>query len=754
MKKVILLLAISLSIALASIAQTQQGIVKTPGRLGSNGQVIAGNRLSGATVHVKGRSAVVSGANGTFSFPIPANKFAIQSVKKQGYILMDPEATARQYTFSSNPLILVMDTPDQQTDSKLANEKKIRRSLQRQLQAKENELEALREENRISREEYQRQLQQLYAEQESNEKLISDMAERYSRIDFDQLDEFNLRISDCIINGRLTEADSLLRSKGDINTRIAGLKRDEGALAAEEAELAQRQQKLEKSKAGTLAAKDDIAQDCYNYYQKFLMEHQNDSAAHYLELRASLDTTNLQWIETAGSFICDYLADYDLARQYFERGLARAISMDGEQSQWAATFYGDLGLLCSTTGDYAAAQEYYQHVMAIGDHLKDGQLTGIAHEGIGNIYLIRQDYNNAISSYLKATQAFNNGAVADELRVAQLKNNLGLSYAHNGEVELALEQHFKSLADFERLEGAEHPDVATCCDNIGTDYYMAKDYRQSMDYFKRAIAIREQVLGKNHPITAHSYNNMGVVCAALQEYDMAAEYYTKSYEVLKRYMGDDHIYTAAALSNLSIMHERMGNLSQAAQYMEQCVSIYDKVLDPNHQTLALSCTKLGLLLSSLGDYAHAAHYLSRAMEIKRHQLGDDNEEVESYRAVVAKTRYRQALADKDMHDFLQQYCFVARVMDGGVAATQYGMSGDYVLLEYCGWSDADVNSVFDKGKEMDGKPKDIVVLKDGVVAGFHFEDKMGIEISIRSLASGEREHINQSYEQWKRENKN
>ena len=45
----------------------------------------------------------MSQANGTFSFPIPANKFLILSVKKQGYVLADPETTTRQYSYSFNP---------------------------------------------------------------------------------------------------------------------------------------------------------------------------------------------------------------------------------------------------------------------------------------------------------------------------------------------------------------------------------------------------------------------------------------------------------------------------------------------------------------------------------------------------------------------------------------------------------------------------------------------------------------------------
>ena len=306
-------LSITLLVALCATAQTQQGYVKTKGRKGSDGTVIAGKRIAGATVQVKGRNAVITQANGVFSFPIPANKFYIQSVKKQGYVLNDPEMLTKQYVFSSNPLILVMETPEQKTDDKLASERKIRRTLQRQLQQREDEIEDLKEQNKITREQYQQALQQLYAEQETNEKLISEMAERYSQIDYDLLDEFNTRISDCILEGRLAEADSLLRSKGDINDRINAVHKAEAIEAAEAAEIAERQQRLDESRAGTQASKDDIAQDCFHFYEKFKLEHNNDSAAYYLAQRVRLDSTNVAWLSDAGDFASDYLADYPMA---------------------------------------------------------------------------------------------------------------------------------------------------------------------------------------------------------------------------------------------------------------------------------------------------------------------------------------------------------------------------------------------------------------------------------------------------------
>ena len=176
--------------------------------------------------------------------------------------MTDPDMLSRQYAYSKNPLVLVLETKEQQTDDKLAAERKIRKTLQRQLQEKEDEIESLKEQQKLSEEEYRKQLQEMYAQQESNEKLISEMADRYSRMDFDQMDDFNRQVNYLIINGRLLEADSLLNKKGNIRERILILDRHH------EANIQQREN-LEKSEFLEQRQREEIAQDCYNKYKIF-----------------------------------------------------------------------------------------------------------------------------------------------------------------------------------------------------------------------------------------------------------------------------------------------------------------------------------------------------------------------------------------------------------------------------------------------------------------------------------------------------
>ena len=215
-----ILLSVALMLSVMLSAQTQQGYVKTKGRM-VEGKLVPGQGLKGTMVSIKGRTAVLVQSNeGTFSFPVPDGQYHLDSVKKNGYQLIDMDLCPRSYKASPNPLYIIMETPEQQLQDKLNAERKIRRNLQKQLQEKEDEIEALREDNKITLEEYQKSMQKLYEEQESNEQLISDMARRYSELDYDQLDEFYRQVSYCIENGDLVKADSMLNTRGDLGRQV------------------------------------------------------------------------------------------------------------------------------------------------------------------------------------------------------------------------------------------------------------------------------------------------------------------------------------------------------------------------------------------------------------------------------------------------------------------------------------------------------------------------------------------------------
>lgn len=314
-------------------AQTQQGVVKTRGKM-VNGKLVPGEGLSGATVLLGDRNVVSNGENGTFSFPTRGNRYLVKGCKKQGYQLIDMQV-CREYKYSDNPLYLVMETPEQQQSDLLAKERSLRRDLLWRLQQREDEVDNLN----LSLQEKNRLLQEINRQCDENEKLIKDLAQYYSTLDYDRLDEFQRQVAYLLENNELEKADSMLRSRGSIDGRIREIQREQEAEAKEDAIIAERQKNNDASKAGTRKKLEDVASDCYSFYLRFSQDHQNDSAAHYLGYRAILDTTNIEWQNEAGRFIEKYLADYKKGLAYYRRCLRQAFFQEGEEGKWVATSY-------------------------------------------------------------------------------------------------------------------------------------------------------------------------------------------------------------------------------------------------------------------------------------------------------------------------------------------------------------------------------------------------------------------------------
>ena len=424
---VVCLLFVGISVA---SAQTQRGYVKTRGRLQSDGTTIPGTRLSGATVTLKGNKSVTSGANGVISFAVSNKSFCIINVRKNGYQIYDRDLLGKTHSYSSNDLLVVMDTPDNVLADKLASERKIRRTLQRQLTEKEDEIEALKEQHKITEEQYQKRLQALYKSQENNEKLISEMAEHYSTIDFDQVNEFQRRVAAFIQNGELMRADSLLNTKGSMEERRAQIEKNRFVLNANAEELKKRQEEQEKGEALQTKTIEDFAADCYSRADICKIRHDNDSAAYWLRMRADVDTLNIEWQLEAGLFIHDYLSDFTTSLYYYHRALAVAIAQEGENGENVAGSYNNIGSVYDSQGDYVQALEMYQQslkiYLAIFGEIHPNVAT--IYSNIGNVYSSQGDYVKALEMYQQSLKIFL--AIFSETHpyVAGSYNNIGYAY--------------------------------------------------------------------------------------------------------------------------------------------------------------------------------------------------------------------------------------------------------------------------------------------------------------------------------------
>jgi len=622
--------AILLSLTTATLqlnAQTQHGYVKTKGRLASNGTVITGTRISGATVHVKGRSAVLSQSNGTFSFPIPAQSYYLQSVQKQGYVLTDPDVLSNQYAYSENPLVLVLETPSQQVEDKLAAEKKIRRTLQRQLQEKEDEIESLKAQQKLTDEEYRKKMQEIYTQQESNEKLIGDMADRYSRMDFDEVNEFNRRISQLILDGNLTEADSLLNTKGDINTRIAALRQHQEADAKAEQEINKKQKKLEKSKELTQKELEDLAQDCYSKFEIFKLQHNIDSACYHIELRASLDTTNVEWQINAGDFLRKYMALYKKALSIYKRAARISSLLFGQDSEEYAKACGGISDTYREMAQYDEADRWIEKAISIQSNNNDGVTLALA-----DIYKSKSSLCYSIGDYSAALDFSQRSlAIKEQMLgknsefVATDVENIGVIYMEMGKYDLALVFLERALNIQEFGHGEVHSvELASIYNSMGMVYKRKKDFPKAIDCFEKAISYGGAILGEGHPDIGMRYNNLGSIYDDMGELDLAFDNYNHALHIVTNVYGEIHPRVAIVLNNIGSVYFKRKDIVRSLEIMNKVVTIEECIYGKDNSDIAISYANISALYMANEDYVHALEYAEKAYLVFNEKLGEEH----------------------------------------------------------------------------------------------------------------------------------
>ena len=392
-------------------SQSQKGIVKTRGKM-INGTHVPGQGLPGTVVAVRNKgNFLIQKKDGSFSFSVYEGGYVLDSVKKQGYVLLDADIISKTYSYSENPLCLVMETPDQILQDKVMAMKKINNTLSSRLAIKEAELDSLVAQSKITMQEYNQALEKLYSEREKNTSLVSEMAENFSQIDYDFLDDFTRKVSDLILNGDLERADSLLNSRGNINSDVENLmqlreanEKEHENLKREETRLRKRKADHKKSLELERVQMEDLAYRCYNKFKIFKLSHNNDSAMYYLECRVQLDTANIDWNMAAGEFMYTYMSNYGKAVDYYERAIRHAVKQ-GDTSA-IALCYNNIAKICLDVEKFDLAIEYVTKGLELNNAEYGYKSSGVAasHSILGGVYYAQGKFDIALEEYKKAME--------------------------------------------------------------------------------------------------------------------------------------------------------------------------------------------------------------------------------------------------------------------------------------------------------------------------------------------------------------
>ena len=278
------------------------------------------------------------------------------------------------------------------------------------------------------------------------------------------------------------------------------------------------------------------------------------------------------------------------------------------------------------------------------------------------------------------------------------------------------------------------------------------NYDKALEYYNKALEIDLSVHGDRHPNVATCYNNIGGVYDSQGNYDKALEYYNKALEIRLSVLGDGHPNVATCYNNIGGVYDSQGNYAKALEYCNKALEIFLSVFGENHPNVFTSYCNIGITYYMQGLYSEAKVNLIKAAEIGKTFLNVDDVNMQTLLSLLYRSQIRSSSPEDDEYSsFMSDKAFTAKVVSDKTPASQQGMSGEYYLLEFADWNFESPTDLYDKNDELKDKPKDIVVMKDGVITKHHLEDTIGIQLGLKFVSKEEKQKIMEAYHKWKNE---
>ena len=580
------------------MGQTQQGYVKTRGKLAADGKsVVPGVRLSNALVTIENRSPVKSGANGAFSFALPAgtNRYRLQGAELKGYTLADPDAIRQTHTYSKDlPLIVVLEDMKQREADLEAARKSVRNVMKREIRKKHDELDSLRDAHAITQAKYDSLVRDFWEYRQSSEKLVNEMAERYVSTDYDQLDDFNRQVQAYIESGQLTKADSMIRSKGSLEERFNRVKQYESTNAQRETEIQQQQEALDKSRQYTQKEKEDLANDLYRQHLIFLQQPMmQDSALYCLKMRADLDTTNMDAVWGYVYLSHNQKAFYEAEKYYkmFLRAYVKLFAANpaAYRADLAMT-QNNLGILYSDLQDYASSERYFKLALENREKL------------------------------------FAANPAAYRAALASTQNNLGNLYSDLHDYASSERYYKLALENYEKLFAANpaayRAALATTQYNLGILYSALQDYASSERYYKLALENYEKLFAANPAAyradLANTHWNMMLLYAETEQIDQYDTSLKKTLDLSRNlYSLDPPTYKQDIIDLQNRTVWRMlvkGGVDEALALAKENYAL-DETNETSLYYLAQCFNSKAYLYANAADYTQAMSTIDKAIEL-------------------------------------------------------------------------------------------------------------------------------------------
>ena len=254
----------------------------------------------------------------------------------------------------------------------------------------------------------------------------------------------------------------------------------------------------------------------------------------------------------------------------------------GKQYGWMNTKLLWFANVLIDTADFDDSEKYLYRVLK--DLPSNHRDIPKCYQALGKIYCEKGNYPAAHINLGKAL-TFLIEFHSPSCQQAYIYNNIGEVYQNEGKWTQALQSYEKAFELFQETFTENDENLAWCYNNIGIIYEKQMDYEKALCYTLKALKIKEQVLPEKHPCLGNTFNNLANIYYQLKQYDQALDKYQMCYEIFQRSLKCRHPSIARVLRNIGIIYEMKKNFLEAKEYYEKALTIRTSILSISHPDL-------------------------------------------------------------------------------------------------------------------------------------------------------------------------
>jgi len=231
--------------------------------------------------------------------------------------------------------------------------------------------------------------------------------------------------------------------------------------------------------------------------------------------------------------------------------------------------------------DLATATSWSRHSRALLDRLGDahpGERRALEVERfsvLGTLGVHAGRLDEAEADYRRALDLLLRAPVPNELRVADIHNNLGNLLVRRGALARATEELERAAAIYREVLGPRHPSLAIALSNAGEVEMRRGEWSAARASYEQAHEILVAALGPEHPNVGVVANNLGDAALRLGDHLAAAAHHGRAREIFSASFGDEAPPLAYPLTGLGESLLARGQAREAVALLERALALRD-----------------------------------------------------------------------------------------------------------------------------------------------------------------------------------